>query len=107
MTKHKVKIIVHKVIGRCGMGYRQSDEFIIEGYYIKPNRCVPVCIHALNSMMTLLIPFIKGISVKELGIGEDNDTGYVQCPDPGLPYTKGGTVIFELRRERLVNDGIK
>jgi len=25
--------------------------------------------------------------------------GYVQCLDPGEPYTAGGTVVFEIRRE--------
>jgi len=44
------------------------------------------------------MPFIKGVSAKTLGIGEEDDIGYIQCPDPGKPYTKGGTVIFELRR---------
>jgi len=30
-----------------------------------------------------------------------DDVGYVQCPGPGEPYTCGGTVVFELRGERL------
>jgi hypothetical protein len=52
-------------------------------------------------MLTLLAPFLKGISARALGIGKGDNTGYVQCPDPGAPYTCGGTVVFELRREKI------
>jgi len=49
-------------------------------------------------MLTLLSPFIKGVSAKELGIGSEDDIGYIKCPNPRKPYAYGGTVIFELRR---------
>jgi len=49
-------------------------------------------------MLTLLSPFLKGMSAKVLGICVKDNVGYVQYPDPGEPYTCGGTVIFELRR---------
>jgi len=52
-------------------------------------------------MLTLTMPFLKGVSAKVLGIGEEDNVGYIQCPDPGKPYTSGGTVIFELRREEV------
>jgi hypothetical protein len=29
---------------------------------------------------------------------EDKDHAYIQCVDPGEPYTHGGTVIFKIRR---------
>jgi hypothetical protein len=47
------------------------------------------------------MPFIKGGLRKGFGNGGEDDIGYVQCPDPGEPYTCGGTVIFELRRGRI------
>jgi len=50
-------------------------------------------------MLTLLSPFLKGVSAKTLGISSEDDVGYVQCPDPGRPYTCGGTVVFRLVRE--------
>jgi len=50
-------------------------------------------------MLTLLSPFLKGISAKVLDIGKEDDVEYVQCPDPGEPYTCGETVEFEFRRE--------
>jgi len=29
---------------------------------------------------------------------KDGEHAYMQCVDPGEPYTEGGTVIFEIRR---------
>jgi hypothetical protein len=55
-------------------------------------------------MLTLLSPFLKGVSAKVLGIGEHDDVGYVRCSDPGGSYTCRGTVVFEL--ERGENGGI-
>jgi len=52
-------------------------------------------------MLTLLMPFLKGISAKSLGIGMEDHRGYIQCPDPGKPYTSGGTVVFELIRRKI------
>jgi uncharacterized repeat protein (TIGR04076 family) len=85
------------------MGYRPGDCFVVERYYII-DVGKGVCLHALCSMLTLLMPFLKGVSAKVLGIGKENDVGYVQCPDLGEPYTCGGTVVFELRRGMI--DGV-
>jgi len=51
--------------------------------------------------LTLVSPFLKGVSARVLGIGREDDVGFIQCPDPGEPYTCGGTVVFELRREKV------
>jgi uncharacterized repeat protein (TIGR04076 family) len=82
------------------MGYKPGDCFVTERYYIT-DADKSICLHALCSMLTLLMPFLKGVSAKVLGIGGEDDAGYVQCPDPGKPYTCGGTVVFELKRERI------
>ena len=66
---------------------------------MKSDESNDLCIHAFAAMSTLLSAFLHGTSAKELGIGVEPDVGYVQCPDPGQPCTKGGTVIFELKRE--------
>jgi hypothetical protein len=52
-------------------------------------------------MLTLLTPFLKGVSAKSLGIGDEDDVGNVQCPDPSEPYTSRGIVVFELKREKI------
>jgi len=73
----------------------------MERFYIKELRGKPVCLHTLSAMLTLLSPFLKGVSAKGLGIGPGDDVGCARCPDPGRPYTCGGTVVFELRRRRV------
>jgi uncharacterized repeat protein (TIGR04076 family) len=52
-------------------------------------------------MFTALIPFSKGISAEEMGFGKQDDIAYVQCPDPGEPYTCGGTVTFRMERSTI------
>jgi hypothetical protein len=52
-------------------------------------------------MPTLLAPLLKGAPATALRNGKEDNVGYAQCPDPGEPYTCGGTVIFELRREKM------
>ena len=96
---YRVEVCVKKVKGKCAIGYKPGECFTFEKYYIK-DVGRGVCIHALASMLTLLSPFLKGVSAKTLGIGTEDNVGYVQCPDPGEPYTCGGTVVFELRREK-------
>ena len=52
-------------------------------------------------MQTIVQALAQGYSAAELGIGETDDEGYVQCPDPGPPYTQGGTVIFMVKRKAV------
>ncbi|RLE67211.1 MAG: TIGR04076 family protein [Thermoprotei archaeon] len=101
MRKYRVVVCVKEVKGKCAAGYKPGDTFTFEWFYIKPMQNTKICLHALNSMLTLLMPFIKGVSARELGIGTEDDIGYLQCPDPGKPYTRGGTVLFELKREEV------
>jgi uncharacterized repeat protein (TIGR04076 family) len=59
-----------------------------------------LCVHALGSMLSMLVPLSRGVSFKSLGLSvNDGDVGYIQCLDPGPPYTLGGTVVFEIRRK--------
>jgi hypothetical protein len=53
-------------------------------------------------MLSMIAPLSHGISFRQLGLSKnDGEKGYIQCLDPGKPYTNGGTVIFEIRRERI------
>ncbi len=56
-------------------------------------------IHALGSMRPVIIALSGGISFKELGLTMEGEVGFIQCLDPGPPYTFGGTVIFKIKRE--------
>jgi len=97
---YRVRVCVKEVNGNCAMNYKPGDCFTVERFYVSDAE-KGICIHALSSMLTLLSPLLKGISAKVLGIGEQDDIGYVQCPDSGKPHTCGGTVVFELKRERI------
>ncbi|OYT39152.1 MAG: hypothetical protein B6U89_04535 [Desulfurococcales archaeon ex4484_58] len=93
-----VKITVENVRGKCALGYSKGDSFLVKDYYFVENHDKPLCIHALASMLTILTLMLKGYSAKKLGIGPQDHVAYIQCPDPGKPYTEGGTVIFKLER---------
>ena len=96
---YEVEVEVVEVRGSCAAGYKPGDRFRIKGFYIDPRECeARICIHALTAMMSLLSPFIHGVSARLLGIGDKDVEGYLQCPDPGKPYTCGGTVVFKVRR---------
>ena len=100
---YKVTVEVVEVRENCAANYKIGDKFTINVFCIEPKEnMAKVCIHALTSMISLLSPFLHGVSAKLLGIGEKDDEGYLQCPDPGKPYTCGGTVIFRVKREREV-----
>ncbi|MEM1983279.1 MAG: TIGR04076 family protein [Sulfolobales archaeon] len=98
---YRVRVVVKEVKGFCASGFKLGDEFVVEKFYVLPQSNARICLHALAGMSSLLLPFLKGVSARELGIGTEDDVGYVQCPDPGRPYTTGGTVVFELRREKI------
>ncbi|OYT56492.1 MAG: hypothetical protein B6U76_03535, partial [Desulfurococcales archaeon ex4484_217_2] len=90
----------HTSFAFCQTGrYKPGGKFAIKGFYIEPKGdTAKICIHALTGMISLLSPFIHGVSAKTLGIGSSDNEGYIQCPDPGKPYTCGGTVIFKAKR---------
>ena len=97
---YRVKICVKEVRGYCSMGYKPGDCFLVEKYHIS-DVGKGACLHVLATMLTLLSPFLKSVLARTLGIGREDNVGYVQCPDPGGPYTCGGTIVFELRREEI------
>ncbi|MEM2197423.1 MAG: TIGR04076 family protein [Sulfolobales archaeon] len=97
MVLYKVLISVVEIRGFCPV-YKVGDEMLLEGFYIVSGSSANICIHALAALMSLLSAFSHGASARDLGIGSGDDEGYLQCPDPGPPYTRGGTVVFRLKR---------
>ena len=98
VKRYRVVAAVREIRGKCPI-YNLGDKIVFEGFCIKSSDSRDICIHVFSAMSTLLSAFLHGTSAKDLGIGSEPDTGYIQCPDPGRPYTKGGTVIFELTRQ--------
>jgi len=98
--KFYVTITVKEVRGICPI-YKQGDKIFAKDFYVVADKSANICIHAFIAMGTLLSAFIHGSSAIDLGIGKEENLGYLQCPDPGPPYTEGGTVIFEVKREKM------
>jgi len=96
---YRLVITAKEIRGHCPV-FDLGDKIIIEPPDILPEKTDALCVHALGSMLSMIIALSRGISFKELGLArEEGDVGYVQCLDPGPPYTPGGTVVFEIRRE--------
>ena len=96
---YKIKIRVKEIRGYCPI-YRVDDEIIIIGCHIVKIPDNGICLHSIISMATFIYALTHGVSAKELGIGKEENVGFIQCQDPGPPLTEGGTVFFELRREK-------
>ena len=58
------------------MGCRLEECFLDEKYHIRDANG-RICPHVLTSILTLLSLLLKGVSAKTLGIGKEDDTGYV------------------------------
>jgi uncharacterized repeat protein (TIGR04076 family) len=101
MNKYRVVITVDRLDGVCPLykpGQKVGELF---WWYFDGDATTHLCSHAVASMLTAIIPFSRGVSAVEMGFGKEDDVAFVQCPDPGEPYTCGGTVVFRLEREAV------
>lgn len=76
-----------------------GNEIVIEGPKIAMDKTDGLCTHALSSLLHYVPIFEKGdLDPVELGLTkqEDEENAYLQCLDPGKPYTEGGTVVFRI-----------
>jgi len=95
----RLVITVKEIRGECPV-HKVGDKIIVEAPEIVTAETDALCVHAFGSMLSMIIPLARGVSFKDLGLAhKEGNVGYVQCLDPGEPYTPGGTVIFEIRRE--------
>ena len=96
---HRLVLTVKEVRGHCQV-HKVGDKIVVEVPKIDVANTDTLCINALGSMLSMLVPLSRGVSFKDLGLAiQEGNVGCVQCLDPGPPYTAGGTVIFEIRRE--------
>lgn len=98
---YRLVMTAKEVRGKCPV-FKVGDRIFIESPKIIRAKTDALCVHALGSMLSMIVALSHGISFVELGLAvEEGDVGYVQCLDPGPPYTLGGTVLFEIRREAM------
>lgn len=91
-------IEVEEIKGRCPV-HKRGDRIVIEGAKVVLEESDAVCIHALASLLHYAVALREGVDPVKLGLSKDEKYAYIQCLDPGEPYTDGGTVIFRVWRE--------
>ena len=91
------EIKVCQVRGVCPV-YKVGDRMVIDGPKMLIDRTDAVCVHALSTLLHYVVALDEGADPVKLGLSKDKEHAYMQCVDPGQPYTEGGTVIFKCRR---------
>ena len=90
-------ITVKEIKGHCPV-YEANDSFkLIDGYRLVSDK--PLCMHSLAA----LLPHYNALRIsspEQWGLAgkENKNCAYIQCLD-AQPYTDGGTVIFEIKKE--------
>ncbi|MGD8506839.1 MAG: TIGR04076 family protein [Candidatus Bathyarchaeota archaeon] len=98
---YRLILTAKEVRGKCPV-FKVGEKIVIESPHIIPKETDALCVHALGSMLSMTTALSHGVGFKELGLAQrEGDVGYIQCLDPGPPFTLGGTVIFEIRRKRI------
>ncbi len=94
-----LEIKVYKIKGKCPV-YEVGDKIVIDDPRILLDKTDALCTHTLSTLLHYVTMLEHNWCPVELGLTtpEDPEHAYMQCVDPGRPYTEGGTVIFECRR---------
>jgi uncharacterized repeat protein (TIGR04076 family) len=96
---HLLEIKVNEIKGFCPV-YKKGDKIVISDPEIIIEKTDALCTHALSTILHYSTILQHNWCPVELGLtkGDDKDSAYLQCVDPGPPYTDGGTVIFKCKR---------
>jgi len=94
-----LEIRVCEIKGKCPV-YKVGDKPVIDDPKIVLNKTDAICTHALSTLLHYVTILEHDWCPVKLGLTtpEKPDHAYMQCADPGAPYTEGGTVTFECRR---------
>ena len=101
-----LEIEVYEIRGKCPV-HNVGDRILVDGPRMVLEETDSVCVHALSSLLHYVVALEEGADPIKLGLSkpEDKKHAYIQCVDPGEPYTHGGTVIFRCRRIERGNSG--
>ena len=94
-----LEIDVVEVRGYCPV-HKVGDKIVIADPEIVLEKTDALCTHALSSLLHYVLVLEQGADPVSLGLSkkEDGAHAYIQCVDPGEPYTEGGTVIFRISK---------
>ena len=90
----KLIIEVSEIKGKCPV-YKVGDKIVIDGPEIVLDKTGAICIHALAPLLHYVVALKEGVDPRKLGLSKDRKYAYIQCVDPGEPYTDRGAVIFK------------
>jgi len=90
---------VYEIKGKCPV-YKVGDRIVFDDPKILLDRTDALCTHALSTLLHYTTILERKWCPVELGLTTPNDAehAYLQCGDPGKPYTDGGTVIFQFQK---------
>lgn len=94
-----LEIEVHEIRGKCPV-HKVGDRIVFKGPTIVLEETDALCAHALSTLLHYVVALDEGADPVKLGLTkpEEKEYAYMQCVDPGEPYTDGGTVVFRCRR---------
>jgi len=98
---HALELIVHEIKGVCPV-YKKGDKITIDDPEIILDKTDALCTHALSTILHYTTILQHSWCPVKLGLTteKDEEHAYMQCVDPGKPYTDGGTVIFRCRKQK-------
>ena len=93
-------IEVEEIRGRCPV-YKKGDRMVFRGgFNLDLEETDALCSHTMGSLIPFMQSLGRGVPPSELGLAKEGEDAFINCPDPGEPYTGGGTVTFRVRRQR-------
>jgi uncharacterized repeat protein (TIGR04076 family) len=97
--KFMLEIIVEEIRGTCPV-YKKGDRMVFDAPEIDLEQTDALCTHALSTILHYTTILEYEWCPLTLGLTREGDEkhAYLQCADPGQPYTEGGTVIFCCRK---------
>jgi len=101
-----LEIVVHEIRGKCPV-YKVGDRITIKDPEIILGKTDALCTHALSTILHYTLILEHDWCPVKLGLTtpDNPERAYMQCVDPGSPYTEGGTVIFECKRIETEDEG--
>lgn len=93
----EISITAEEIKGKCPV-YNVGDKIFFSGPEIVKEKTDAICIHALPPLLHFVMALREGADPLKTGLAKEGKAAYVQRPDPGEPYTNGGTVIFKIER---------
>ncbi len=96
-----LEITVHEIRGGCPV-HEEGDRIMIDDPEVDLDESDALCTHAMSTLLHYTTVLERGSEDPslpiELGLSKEEGVAYMQCVDPGEPYTDGGTVIFRCEK---------